>query len=231
VWQQQTEFGWEIMYWDLVLQDPVALTENEVDDIAPKTDGRFVAWRRLEEGVWRVYLMDLQGSPIKALQLSTQGTTSDLDLKNGVVVWQEWVNTDWEIMLWRPEQGVQQMTYNTSADLSPYLLNNSVIWEGEDPSEKDREIFRIDFLTGQVSRVTDNSVDDDALRVSGQEILWFERRTDVSAEMKLKDGEVFPQILDIVSPPAPVVVETIVVPERIESSSIPESVPDPVPEL
>lgn len=240
VWQRLTEQGWEIMAYSLVAEEERQLTQNGVDDIMPVTDGNTVAWQTQDaQGVWRIMRMDVFHEEAQPEQISLFGTATDPQMQDGVVVWQEWIEGDWEIMSYSAQTGTMRVTYNQEPDIAPHLLQGDVVWEGEDREGKDREIFRFDLLQGTTEQVTQNELDDQGLDVKGEELKWFERREGTAAEvlLNLASGQIeLTRLLPVPSSlprpieesPAPVPAPETTIQLEQQQASEPELVPEPI---
>lgn len=198
VWQRLTEQGWELLFWSVLEQNEIQLTTNEVDDVDPKTDGRFLTWRSQIDGVWRVMFWDLGEPQQPPVQLSFLGTVDGVTIQDGMVAWQEWIDDSWEIMVYQPDRGIQRITYNSTADINPQIQPGYVYYEGEDTQGTDREIFQFDLTYGTTQILTQNEIDDDAPEAYGDQIRWYERRDGISAKMEFDVATGRPRIVELI---------------------------------
>ncbi len=197
VWQRLTDQGWEIEYWTLVDEKPQFLTNNFFDDTKPRTDGQYIAWQQKRNGTWQVMYVDMFSEERVIEQLSNDGPATDVDVKEGLITFQQWINDNWEIMVWHPLFGIQRATYNDTPDLHPTISDGKVFFEGVVKGETDKEILEFDILTGLVSKVTDNEIDHEGLTAKTGKLRWFERRGGVSALVERDKGKPHHKLLKI----------------------------------
>jgi len=139
----------EIYYFDGVTVRRI--TNNSYDDFAPVFDEETqrVVWQANIADRMQIMLYDL---PTNTTRQVTTGRTnsSNPDIRSSTIVWQEWVDTNWEVMLATvhgvgEEFTIERLTDNAVHDLFPRVYDNVVTWQSE--RGRSWEIVVYDFAT------------------------------------------------------------------------------------
>lgn len=135
--------------------------------------------------VWQQYNSVTNRNDILVLQkdsltegpivISTHGNAYQPKLQESVVVWQEWLDDNWEIMLYRWGGSTQRLTYNNTPDISPTMVGRAVIWEGVDPVTNNRQIFKRSLDQNATEQITSGVNDNRDIFFVGEKLAWFER--------------------------------------------------------
>lgn len=129
---------------------PIRLTENTEDDLFPVLDraADAIAWQGLVGGVWQIFSYDIKTAT------STQLTSGPFNamhpsMESGRLVWQEWVDGNWEIFFARPlDSGapgfkVEQITDNGEHDMFPKIEGGLIVWQSRRGSAWQVDAYRI----------------------------------------------------------------------------------------
>jgi|GEM_PF-5264928 len=132
VWQQKTDNGWQVRAYDNEAQKVYSLTEELGDHVDIHTDGRYVVWQLKRQGIWRIFYWDAQEPDTEYKQLSDTRMAMHPRISEGVVVWQEWLNNNWEIIkrdMNAPQR--KRLTNNDTPDISPDILGKLIVWQAK----------------------------------------------------------------------------------------------------
>lgn len=141
----------EIYYFDGV--EVHRITNNGYDDFAPVFDSENlqIAWQAMIQDRLQVMLYDV---PTRTTRQVTMGreNASNPDLAHGMLVFQQWVGTNWEVMRTAvPKHGepfeIEQMTDNAVHDMFPRVYDHLITWQREKGSSW--EVVVYDFTTGR----------------------------------------------------------------------------------
>jgi len=186
-WQHQSDKGFEIQYWTISDKQPLDLTDNQYEDINPKTDGHYIVWQQKRDGKWNIMLTNLRKRDELPVQISLGGTATDPTIDNGLIAWQEWIDGNWEIVKWEPDEGSIRITKSIAGDINPSIVAGRIYWEGFDPQEKDKEIFSYEQKTKKFANVTANDIEDDSPFIRKGYIYWYRRLNELEAEEVRRD--------------------------------------------
>lgn len=130
------------------------LSNNTLDDSAPHYDSvsNTVVWHRIIAGRYQIVSYDLDTETEMVL---TSGSQNNMEPTRAgeYTVWQRWVESSWEIVLFNGET-VTQLTENNYHDVAPSIRNGFVIWHTNDGDK--REVMVYEITTGQTSTIADD---------------------------------------------------------------------------
>jgi hypothetical protein len=125
----------EIFYFDGV--DVQRITNNGYDDFAPVFDEvtKRIVWQSTISDRIQIMVHELETNTTR--QITTgRHNSSNPDIAGDVVVWQEWVDTNWEVMQTNVDNAgapfeITQLTDNAVHDMFPQLYNGLITWQRE----------------------------------------------------------------------------------------------------
>lgn len=125
----------EIFYFDGV--EVKRITNNAYDDFAPVFDeetGRIV-WQAMISDRLQIMLFELETNTTRQITTSRQNS-SNPDILGDTVVWQEWVDTNWEVMMTNVDNDgaafeVERLTDNMVHDMFPQIYDDLITWQSE----------------------------------------------------------------------------------------------------
>ena len=92
-------------------------------------------------------------------------------IKGNYVVWQGYVDNDWEIFLYDIDTGLDsQITNNDYNDISPRTDGEYVVWFGA--CNQGGEIFVYDINSGITTRITNDANVDSPPRIADGRVVW-----------------------------------------------------------
>jgi hypothetical protein len=105
------------------------LTHNSVDDSAPYYDALSdrIVWHRSVNDRYQIISYDLK-SQEETQVTSTSYNNMEPVAYGDITLWQAWVGTNWEIMLYDGET-VRQLTHNDVHDISPHMRGSYIVWQ------------------------------------------------------------------------------------------------------
>lgn len=125
----------EIYYFDGV--EVHRITNNSYDDFAPVFDEATlrIVWQAMLNDRLQVMLHEIPTNTTRQITSSRQNS-SNPDIEGDTVVWQEWVGTNWEIMMTDVDvQGgeyeIEQLTDNGVHDMFPQAYEDLITWQSE----------------------------------------------------------------------------------------------------
>lgn len=151
----------EIYYFDGV--EVKRITNNGYDDFAPVYDeetGRIV-WQALLNDRLQIMLYDLTEGETHQVTYS-RSNSSNPHILDDMLVWQEWVDTNWEIMMLdldelgtMPQQtdgeelqsAIQHLTDNVVHDMFPQIYDGLITWQRE--KGRSWEVIVYDIRSGK----------------------------------------------------------------------------------
>ncbi len=131
-WQQKTDKGWQVRAYDNEAQKTYLITNETGDHTEVRTDGRYVVWQAKNLGEWRIYYWDSENPETEYKELSDRRNSIRPRISEGIVVWQEWLDDNWEIV--KREIGAPQkrrLTFNDTHDISPDILGHLIVWQAK----------------------------------------------------------------------------------------------------
>ena len=125
----------EIYYFDGV--EVHRITNNSYDDFAPVFDEETlrIVWQAMLNDRLQVMLHEIPTNTTRQITSSRQNS-SNPDIEGDVVVWQEWVGTNWEIMMTDVDTSggefeIEQLTDNGVHDMFPQAYEDLITWQSE----------------------------------------------------------------------------------------------------
>ncbi len=157
----------EIIYWD-GKDDPIRLTHDLPNDIAPSCSETLIAWQKARGWPfgWEIMLYD--GN--ETIQLTTN-YYYDMAPKvhENEVVWYGWDGNDYEIFHYdHSTKAISQITDNLYDDVAPVVHNGMVAWEGYPTAESD--IFLWDGA--EIKKISLNAEDDQKPAIHDGVVAW-----------------------------------------------------------
>ena len=122
------------------------------------------------------------GTPLGAWNLRqvTRKNTNEYDYSvwNNRIVWEEWTGSDWDIYYYEEntatgEAVTRKISGQSFDNRAAVVFGDHVVWSARPEGETDREIFHYDIPTGQITRLTQNDVDDNDPQVSDRFVAWW----------------------------------------------------------
>jgi beta propeller repeat protein len=141
----------EVFYFDGV--EIRRITNNSYDDFAPAFDEKTkrIVWQAMINDRLQVMFYDIPTNTTRQVTTSRQNS-SNPHIAGGTVVWQEWVGTNWEIMM--TDVGavgdafaLEQLTDNAVHDMFPRAYNDLITWQSEKGASW--EVIVYDLRTGE----------------------------------------------------------------------------------
>ncbi len=125
----------EIFYFDGV--EVKRITNNSYDDFAPVFDEntKRIVWQAMINDRLQIMVHEIKTNITRQIT-TTRQNSSNPDIEGDTVVWQEWVDTNWEIMMTDvnnngAEFEIEQLTDNMVHDMFPQMHNRLVTWQRE----------------------------------------------------------------------------------------------------
>ncbi len=140
----------EIYYFDGA--EVVRITNNGYDDFAPvfDNDSRRIVWQANVFDRTQIMVHDLTEKTTRQITTGKQNS-SNPDIHGDLVVWQEWVDTNWEVMMadvdTAGEYTIERLTDNAVHDMFPQLFDGMVTWQHEQGNSW--EVIVHDLKTGK----------------------------------------------------------------------------------
>ncbi|MFN3301996.1 MAG: hypothetical protein ACK413_03160 [Patescibacteria group bacterium] len=115
----------------------IQLTNNDFDDKFPNSDNENeIVWQSQINSRWQIFYLNLndfligQKEPIQITQ--TKYNNISPKVSNGKIIWQAWLDNNWEIMIAeKTEEGwqIKRLTENEEHDLNPYFSQDEIFWQ------------------------------------------------------------------------------------------------------
>lgn len=125
----------EIFYFDGV--EVHRITNNSYDDFAPVFDDEKmrIVWQAMLNDRLQIMMHDILTKTTRQVTTSRQNS-SNPSIAGDTIVWQEWVDTNWEIMMTEidgdgQEFEIEQLTDNVVHDMFPAAYDGLVTWQSE----------------------------------------------------------------------------------------------------
>lgn len=130
------------------------ITDNQYEDASPEYDAlqNTIVWHRLIAGRYQIVEYNLDDETERLLT-DTNVNNMEPASEAGIVVWQRWVDTNWELVLRDGEEELQ-ITRNGVHDIAPDIQDGYVIWHTFDENAEQR-IGIYEVATGLTSFITD----------------------------------------------------------------------------
>ncbi len=141
----------EIYYFDGI--EVVRITNNSYDDFAPVFEEKTmrVVWQAMLNDRLQIMTHDIPTNTTRQITTSRQNS-SNPDIEGNTVVWQEWVKSNWEVMVTDVDNNgqefeIEQLTDNAVHDMFPQAYNDLVTWQSEKGGSW--EVIVYDVRTGK----------------------------------------------------------------------------------
>jgi beta propeller repeat protein len=148
----------EILYFDGV--EVKRITNNNYDDFAPSFDEKTlrIVWQAMLNDRLQVMYHDIRTDTTRQITTSRQNS-SNPHIKGDIIVWQEWVDNNWEIMMTNVrgdgELETQRLTDNVMHDMFPQVYDGLITWQRE--KGRSWEVIVYDLQTGKEMALEKNS--------------------------------------------------------------------------
>ncbi|MEX0931666.1 MAG: immunoglobulin-like domain-containing protein [Candidatus Paceibacterota bacterium] len=134
----------------------VQITDNEYEDDRPVYDdiSGIIAWQSLRDDRFQIFTYNtITGVETQITNAGYNNTNPSLDLNT--VVWQGWVNNNWEIFLSDADiptdETIRPITTNVWNDMFPQIKNGVVTWQSR--INDSWRVFVYNNTTGETSEV------------------------------------------------------------------------------
>jgi len=125
----------EIFYFDGV--EVQRITNNSYDDFAPVFDDETlrIVWQAMLNDRLQIMVHDVPTNTTRQIT-TTRENSSNPSIAGDTVVWQEWIGTNWEIMITDiddigQEFEIEQLTDNMVHDMFPAAYDGLITWQSE----------------------------------------------------------------------------------------------------
>lgn len=125
----------EIYYFDGV--EVVRVTNNSYDDFAPvfEEETQRIIWQAMLNDRLQIMMYEIPTNTTRQITSSRQNS-SNPSIMGDVVVWQEWIDTNWEILMTDVDNNgqefeIEQLTDNAVHDMFPTMYDDMVTWQRE----------------------------------------------------------------------------------------------------
>lgn len=180
------------------------LTHNTYEDDAPYYDesSKQVVFHRLIEGRYQIMRHDLDSGDEVQLTDSRENNMEPMQL-NGALVWQRWIDDNWEVMLYENKDTVR-LTDNDYHDVAPNVRDGYVMWHTtNEAGEKLLSVYDIE------TQISSTIADPDGGHVENPRFVLvydtkYENGDIVTKEYDPKTGEVRPIGTDPAPLPSPI---------------------------
>ena len=148
----------EILYFDGV--EVKRITNNNYDDFAPSFDEKTlrIVWQAMLNDRLQVMYHDIRTDTTRQITTSRQNS-SNPHIKGDIIVWQEWVDNNWEIMMTNVRGGgeleIQRLTDNVMHDMFPQVYDGLITWQRE--KGRSWEVIVYDLQTGKEMALEKNN--------------------------------------------------------------------------
>ncbi|MBI2120478.1 MAG: hypothetical protein HYT94_02530 [Parcubacteria group bacterium] len=133
------------------------ITDNTADDDAPSYDKQsgLIVWHSLVKGRYQIMLYDISGSTTRQIT-SAEYNNTDPKVRGKSVVWQGWLNNNWEIFYVKDIAAdpplIRQISVNEQPDMFPQLSDNFVTWQSF--TEGSWHVFVYNTQNGEISKIS-----------------------------------------------------------------------------
>lgn len=125
----------EIYYFDGT--EVVRITNNSYDDFAPVYDDetRRIVWHAMINDRLQIMLHEIPTNTTRQITTSRENSSTP-SIAGDTVVWQEWVETNWEIMMTDVDNDgqpfeIERLTDNAVHDMFPVAYDDLITWQSE----------------------------------------------------------------------------------------------------
>jgi hypothetical protein len=176
-------WGW------LVMDTPIQLTYNGLDDYQPKIHNGMVTWTQYDGNEYEVLFYDGTNT-FQLTDNEVRDRARNPEIHNGMVTWWATDGNDYEIFLY-DGTSTQQLTDNEGDDFFPKIHNGMVTWTANDGN--DNEIFLYDGIS--THQLTNNEESDHYPQIHNGMVTW-ERYDGNDQEILFYDGTNTYQLTD-----------------------------------
>jgi len=191
-------------------KETIQITDNDFDDTSPHYDpfSESLVWHRLVDGRYQIMQYDIKTK--EEVQLTT-GSVNNMKptSERGVVVWQRWYDTNWEIVMSDNRGDLIRLTNSDSHDIAPDVQDGYVVWHTSAGSGE-RAVGIFEIASGMISYIADSE--------NGQ---VMNPRFVLVYDMEFSNGDVVTKGFDPASGE--------VIPLHSQPASIPTHIPEPEP--
>lgn len=127
------------------------LTFNQVEDDAPYYDAvsDSVVWHRLLDGRYQIISYSFKTKEETQIT-ATSYNNMEPSRYGDAIVWQAWVDTNWEIML-SLNGTTTQLTDNAEADIAPNINKDYIVWQSQEGGVWYAHVY--DRSTGEIESI------------------------------------------------------------------------------
>ncbi len=175
--QKDREGDKEIFYFDGV--EVQRITNNSYDDFAPAFDDETlqIVWQGMVNDRLQIFIHDIPSNTTRQVTSGRQNS-SNPNILGDIIVWQEWVDTNWEIMMTKipnadQEFEVERITDNAVHDMFPVVYDGLLTWQSERGSSW--EVVVYDIKTGKKQAL---EKDEDTKYENPRFVLLFDSKHD-----------------------------------------------------
>lgn len=180
----------------------IQLTHGTDDNVFPVLDplSDTLVWQSLQSGRWQVAFAHLSDVGVPKVQYLTSGENNfNPKIYAGRIVWQAWVDGNWEIFTAMPSKDkipdealsaehraagvggdwqVKRITANSAPDMFPTITGETITWQAVDGGVW--QVFAYDIATSVAHRVSKPGVKSDSPKVA---LVWNEE--DANGQMRM----------------------------------------------
>lgn len=178
------------------------LTHNTDDDVFPVLDpaSDLLVWQSLRGGHWQIAYAHVSDVGVPKVNYLTQGENNfNPKVYRGRIVWQAWVEGNWEIFSASKAHeklseealtaehrlahvdgnwNVKRITANNTPDMFPSVTGDAITWQAID--EGVWQVFSYDLVTNESRRISKKGVKSESPRTA---LVWNEE--DATGQLKL----------------------------------------------
>jgi hypothetical protein len=172
--------------------EQIKVTDNAVDDASPYYDARSktIVWHRLVNDRYQIISFDIESQA--ETQLTDTAVNNMEPTKNGeYIVWQRWVQNNWEIILLDGDDEVQ-ITDSIEHDIAPHIRGELIIWNVRS-SDGSQSLMTYDIASQAFNEIKDT----DGVSVTNPRMLvmyeaQYQNGDTVMKGFDLVTGEIIP---------------------------------------
>jgi hypothetical protein len=190
-WQKAKAFpfGWEIMA--MIGAERFQLTTNYYYDMAPKVQGRDVAWYGWDGNDYEIFTWNADNKVIQQITSNSYDDVSPV-IWDGMIAWEGYPAVESEIYAWKPARDgnpgkLEQVSNNVDDDFNPVIWDGKIVWQGFDGD--DFEIFLYDPGSDdkKIKKLTNNLYDDVNASFCDNVLTWMGYHDNWDAEIFVWD--------------------------------------------
>jgi len=155
------------------------ITNNGYDDFAAvfDEDTMRIVWQAMINDRLQIFVHELPTNTTRQITTSRQNS-SNPDILGDTVVWQEWVDTNWEIMMTDVDNNgaefeIERLTDNVVHDMFPQMYDDLITWQHEKGTSW--EVVVYDMRTGKTTTLEKS---EDTKYENPRFVLLFDSRHD-----------------------------------------------------